>query len=119
MPAAMTPLRVRAPWVDPEDAFGTLYAEAGDVFWLDSGADAVSGLSYLGSSERTLVGATVPSEVAGLGLGLGLGRGPEGGSATPALSSGWVGWVSYEAACRMLDPEAVDTSAAGSAAAAT
>ncbi|WP_378148469.1 aminodeoxychorismate synthase component I [Cnuibacter sp. UC19_7] len=98
MPAATTPLHVGAPWVDPEVVFRALYADAGDVFWLDSGADAVSGLSYLGASERTLSGSAVPPEVARIELGRASAR-PAG---APTLTSGWVGWVSYEAACRML-----------------
>lgn len=97
MPAATTPLRVSAPWVDPEAVFRALHADSGDVFWLDSGSDAVSGRSYLGESQHTVSGTSVPPEVADLALG----RGPAG---NPALTAGWVGWVSYEAACRMLAP---------------
>jgi len=75
-------------WVDPADAFATLFA-AGDAFWLDSGIEAVEGRSFM-SSGSALVGsadalAAVRADLADHSL-----------SDIGGLPLGWVGWLGYE-----------------------
>ena len=40
-------------WVDPATVFAAVYSESDTFFWLDAGADAVTGMSYLGSGTTT------------------------------------------------------------------
>ncbi|MGH1548862.1 aminodeoxychorismate synthase component I [Leifsonia poae] len=50
------PLRVHRldAWVDPADAFATLFGGDGvDAVWLDSGPDAVTGRSFIGTGQLT------------------------------------------------------------------
>lgn len=48
MPDRLTP-RALPSWVAPERLFGVLAQRPADVFWLDAGADAVEGWSFLGT----------------------------------------------------------------------
>lgn len=51
----MTPRILRFPvdgWVEPGDAYAALYAADDYAVWLDSGADAVSGMSYLAAADE-------------------------------------------------------------------
>ncbi|TCL78296.1 MULTISPECIES: anthranilate synthase component I family protein [unclassified Rathayibacter] len=82
-------LRRELPWVDPERAYLALFAGADASFWLDSGRDAVEGLSFLGSSDDVLTveaGSDVSAALAAVG---------EERSGDRAL--GRYGWISYEA----------------------
>lgn len=90
---------------DPQAVFEVIAATRADVFWLDTGVDAVSGMSYLGWSSRTLV--TDEPDAAFLeSLRTELRQHPvtaadpgHGGAEAPALSGfalGWVGWIGYE-----------------------
>jgi len=90
-------LRVRLDhWVDPADAFAALYRDETDVVWLDSGAGATSGRSYLGRAARTMKSdpgsdsATVlerlGSEIAGSPVD----------ADGDGFALGWVGWIGYE-----------------------
>lgn len=98
-------------WVDPAGAFRALVVDARVGFWLDSGRDATTGMSYLGSSSRWITasvehgtvtdhptGSTRPGTVFdAVASSLGGGDGdidtePEAG----AFRLGWVGWLGYE-----------------------
>jgi len=81
-------------WVDPSEAYLAICGDADNTFWLDSGVDAVSGVSYLGLAASTTTDfdgpvldwlreqrATVPERLSP----------PEF-----QFSLGWVGWLSYE-----------------------
>jgi hypothetical protein len=74
----LTPLRVQPldTWVDPADAFATLFGGPGgaDAVWLDSGPDAIAGSSFMGTGRVrmsasvadgtvTIDGVTRPGEV--------------------------------------------------------
>jgi para-aminobenzoate synthetase component I len=83
-------------WVDPGEAFVALYGDATDVVWLDSGANATSGRSYLGSAART-----VTSDArSGYGTVLEQLRSELASSSVETdgdgFALGWVGWVGYE-----------------------
>lgn len=64
--------------------FRVLEARVDDVFWLDAGADAVEGWSFVGTGERS----SLPREVA-----LDVARADR---TLPPFSGGWVGWLDYE-----------------------
>lgn len=104
-------------WVDPEVAFVTLFSKETNAFWLDSGADATTGVSYLGSPSPASVTAVASPggevTVRRVGDGTGPGSKPYPGSifdllreserenARPApqpdgFTLGWVGWFGYE-----------------------
>ncbi|PPF25095.1 anthranilate synthase component I family protein [Rathayibacter rathayi] len=89
---------VELPWVDPELAYVALFAAAEASFWLDSGPEAVTGRSYLGScaAEDVLVvdaGGEVAAALATVDDETSAGlRGPGGDRAL-----GRYGWISYEA----------------------
>jgi len=78
-------------WVDPADAFATLFADAPHAYWLDAGPEASTGLSWMGTgvpADPADVRATViaPDDAAG-------------------FRGGWVGWWGYdEAAARAGAP---------------
>jgi para-aminobenzoate synthetase component 1 len=57
VPAGPALRRIRLPdWVDPAVAFAELYSGSGYAVWLDAGADATTGVSYLaGAHERSWV----------------------------------------------------------------
>jgi anthranilate synthase component 1 len=71
-------------WVEPSAVFRMLEARAADVFWLDAGADATEGWSFVGTGERS----SVPRDVA-------LDASPHEAT-LPPFSGGWVGWLDYE-----------------------
>ena len=89
-------------WVDPADAFATLYA-TGDAFWLDTGIDAVAGRSFMGLGVP-LTGSSdafdaVRDDLAARGL-----------SDLGGLPLGWVGWLGYELRGETMDVAQVPTS---------
>ena len=69
--------------------FGMLEAGAADVFWLDAGAAATTGWSFVGTGEPS----TLPREVR-------LDRGAAD-PALPPFTGGWVGWLDYESGARV------------------
>ena len=86
-------------WVDPSDAWAALLDGEANSFWLDSGVDATTGTSYLGSSSRVLAGADVldrlRAELASVQVE------PSG----DGFALGWVGWLGYEVrAATMREP---------------
>ena len=77
-----------ADWVDPADAFA-VHSSAPHAFWLDAGAGAAEGWSYLGA------GAPEPDESAVITTVLTRALPPDGYPAGP-FRGGWVGWFDYE-----------------------
>jgi len=75
-------------WVDPARVFRMLEAQAADVFWLDAGAAATEGWSFVGTGEPS----SLPDDVR-------LDVGPVD-DALPPFSGGWVGWRDYESGAR-------------------
>lgn len=64
--------------------FRMLESRSSDVFWLDAGAEASEGWSFVGTGERS----TLPGDVR-------LDAGAVDPS-SPPFSGGWVGWLDYE-----------------------
>ena len=83
MPDRLTPhpLRTR---VRPDAVFRMLELRASDVFWLDAGADASEGWSFIGTGEPASLPADVRIDASDLAAGL------------PPFLGGWVGWRDYE-----------------------
>ncbi|MFJ6531126.1 anthranilate synthase component I family protein [Microbacterium sp. NPDC091662] len=71
-------------WVEPSSVFGMLEVTTPDVFWLDAGAGATTGWSFVGTGVRS----TLPREVR---LDV-VAADPE----LPPFTGGWVGWLDYE-----------------------
>lgn len=96
-------------WIDPETAYLSLFASSEQSFWLDSGADASTGFSYLGDGQNTLTasvddgtvthttvdGTTVTHATIIDALRDRLGR-TDSAVASGEFSPGWVGWLGYE-----------------------
>ncbi|MEO7147238.1 MAG: anthranilate synthase component I family protein [Terrimesophilobacter sp.] len=94
-------------WVEPAAVFEAYCRGSTTAFWLDSGQNAASGMSYLGTSERTVIETISDGQV----------REPESGhrhsgtifdflrsqdvDVEPGVGAGsfqlgWVGWLGYE-----------------------
>lgn len=71
-------------WTDPLAVFLMLEARAPDIFWLDAGADAREGWSFVGSGEISRLPEDVRIDV----------EGPDEGM--PPFTGGWIGWRDYE-----------------------
>ncbi len=90
-------------WVDPADLVAGLFGDESDAVWLDSGPDAVDGMSYLGLGTRTLRASvpdhtvTIDGEVREADL-LGVLREElvDPGRPGTGFRLGWVGWLGYE-----------------------
>ena len=100
----MRPRVLRHPlgrWVDPAEAFDALFGDATDAFWLDSGANAVRGRSYLGAGSRTVTAEAVGGSVLEyLGAELATSRLDDNGD---GFALGWVGWIGYETRFETMD----------------
>ncbi|MBX3094978.1 MAG: aminodeoxychorismate synthase component I [Cryobacterium sp.] len=95
-------------WVDPAAAFATLFADLERAFWLDSGATATTGMSYLGTCSRWLTASVAqgivtehPSGIERDGtifetLSTALADPIETDPDAGAFQLGWVGWLGYE-----------------------
>ncbi|MHB1172736.1 MAG: aminodeoxychorismate synthase component I [Lacisediminihabitans sp.] len=106
-------------WIDPAAAFAALYARSEQMFWLDSGVDAATGLSYLGESARAVTasveagtlsfgpagrsvpGSTVSGDILDF-LGAEQAAGVEIEVDTGGFQLGWVGWLGYELRARTM-----------------
>ncbi|GAT73388.1 anthranilate/para-aminobenzoate synthase component I [Microbacterium sp. HM58-2] len=88
MPHRLT-ARPLAAGVDPAGLFLALEGVAEDVFWLDAGADADEGWSFVGTGERSVLPAGVRLDVET--------PAPDG---APPFQGGWVGWYDYESGAR-------------------
>lgn len=64
--------------------FRMLEERTADLFWLDAGADAAEGWSFVGTGERS----SLPRDVAL--------DGAPSDPTLPPFSGGWVGWLDYE-----------------------
>lgn len=86
--------RLLAGRIDPVTLFALLDADSPDVFWLDAGAGARDGWSFMGIGER----AEMPVEVRLDGPA------PDGpvarAAGSPPFRGGWVGWRDYESGAR-------------------
>jgi anthranilate synthase component 1 len=79
-------------WVDPAAVFASLYSNAPNAVWLDSGADAREGRSYLGAGTR-VIGSDAGSVLGQLSREL---RADALDAETDGFALGWVGWIDYE-----------------------
>ncbi|HAM27823.1 MAG TPA: aminodeoxychorismate synthase component I [Microbacteriaceae bacterium] len=91
-------------WVDPADAFASLFGDAERAVWLDSGVHAETGMSYLAAGSRLATASVSAGTIAVNGLQergtildflrreLPQTRGPAGAG----FRLGWVGWLGYE-----------------------
>ncbi|WP_309621039.1 anthranilate synthase component I family protein [Salinibacterium sp.] len=81
-------------WVDPAAAYLALCGDADAAFWLDSGPDATTGMSYLGLASSVVTAFDRPvldwlrAELAAEHL--------DTSDAPPGFALGWVGWLGYE-----------------------
>lgn len=75
------PLSVRA---DPLTVFRMLEATVHEVFWLDAGADAAEGWSFIGTGEISALPDDVRID------------GPHPETGAPPFTGGWIGWADYE-----------------------
>ncbi|WP_435745453.1 anthranilate synthase component I family protein [Microbacterium sp. PMB16] len=71
-------------WVEPATVFRMLEQESVDVFWLDAGAAATEGWSFVGLGEVSMLPEDVRLDVAPPDVAL------------PPFLGGWVGWRDYE-----------------------
>jgi len=72
--------------VDPDALFVALEADVEDLFWLDAGADATDGWSYIGTGEIAAAPDDIRLDIAD----------PSADPMGPPLRGGWVGWFDYE-----------------------
>ena len=79
-------------WVDPAVAWRALCFDASAAFWLDSGAAATTGMSYLGTAASTTshFDGPVLDWLADQRLDVDTTQAP------PGFALGWVGWLGYE-----------------------
>ena len=89
-------------WIDPETVYLARFAHREHSFWLDAGAGATTGWSWIGG------GAVEPQATAVRSIVLD--RSVGAGHDTGRFAGGWVGWLGYEdAAARagapISDPE--------------
>ncbi len=104
MPHRLT-ARPLAAGVDPAGLFLSLEGVAGDVFWLDAGADAVEGWSFVGTGERSVLPSDVRLDVE-----------TSAEDVAPPFRGGWVGWCDYETGARRAGaPTAEDADPDGGA----
>ncbi|MDN3445786.1 anthranilate synthase component I family protein [Microbacterium sp. APC 3901] len=87
--------------VAPEALFLALEREHSDLFWLDAGADAPEGWSFIGTG----VPSSFPGEVRLDAAGGSVGAATDG---VPPLRGGWVGWYDYESGARAAGVPAAD-----------
>ena len=74
-------------WRDPDDVFTALYSDDPYAFWLDTGAAASSGWSYLGAGRVADTDTPLRTDATATA---------SAASTAPPFRGGWVGWVSYE-----------------------
>ncbi|MFJ4996709.1 anthranilate synthase component I family protein [Microbacterium sp. NPDC088619] len=84
--------RVLRDRVVPEALFLALERECADVFWLDAGADAPEGWSFIGTGAPSSLPGEVRLDAPTLD--------PAAADAGPPLRGGWVGWYDYESGAR-------------------
>ncbi len=79
-------------WVDPAEAWAALCAGEPAAFWLDSGASATTGMSYLGVAAEVMTDFDVPvlDWLRAQQHDVDVSAAPQG------FRLGWVGWLGYE-----------------------
>ncbi|PRB09820.1 anthranilate synthase component I family protein [Microbacterium sp. MYb62] len=82
--------RLLPQWVEPSTVFRMLESRSSDVFWLDAGAQATEGWSFVGTGRRSSLPAHVRLDVAPVDPSAPL------DPSTPPFAGGWVGWLDYE-----------------------
>ena len=80
-------------WIDPADAYRGIVGDATGAFWLDSGANATTGMSYLGLADSVVTRFNGPVLD---WLGAELDREIDTTDAPPGFTLGLVGWLGYE-----------------------
>jgi anthranilate synthase component 1 len=88
--------RTLAGGLDAAAVYDALYARSPNAFWLDGGAYATRGMSYLGDSDRVLEAhswAELLEFIAAAGSGV---AAEHGAGDHPRFGLGWVGWLAYE-----------------------
>lgn len=93
-------------WVDPSACFVELSSGNGPVFWLDSGADAITGMSCIGLGSRVITSVdgslrgdlsdAVTHESIFEFLRREQASGMSGREDETGFPLGWVGWLGYE-----------------------
>lgn len=91
-------------WVDPEAVFAAVAAGSSHAFWLDAGADAEDGWSWLGTG-RAEQDIEAVRRVA-------LGR-DEADDDGIRFRGGWVGWWDYDSAAARAGAPSADPESAG------
>ncbi len=98
-------------WVDPAFVFDAVEAAGGDVFWLDTGRDAVHGWSVVGEGQTATIPGSIP---VGARSGTGDRARELADSSLPGpFRGGWVGWFSYDAAAGRAGAPGAEAEAAG------
>ena len=90
-------------WVEPAAVFAMLEPAHPDVFWLDAGAGAASGWSFVGHGSPADV-----AEVRGVTLA-GVPSGDRAGWPAGPFRGGWVGWFAYDPAAERAGAPARST----------
>nr|WP_314842455.1 anthranilate synthase component I family protein [uncultured Microbacterium sp.] len=88
MPVRLT-ARLLSESTDPEGLFLALEAGTPDLFWLDAGAEATDGWSFIGTGERSASPRHVRMDGA-----------ENSDPSSPPFRGGWVGWSDYESGAR-------------------
>lgn len=95
-------------WVDPAAAFAALDPDTPCAFWLDSGAGAATGMSYIGTSDRWITASvehgtvtehpsgTVSNSTVFEAVSTDLASRVETNPDAGAFQLGWIGWLGYE-----------------------
>lgn len=81
-------------WVDPAEAFAAVCGDSDAAFWLDSGPDAATGMSYLGIASTVVVEFDGPV-LSWLHNALAT-ECIDTSDAPGGFTLGWVGWLGYE-----------------------
>ncbi|MEV4667620.1 anthranilate synthase component I family protein [Microbacterium sp. LWO12-1.2] len=101
------PERLRArllpAWVEPVAVFRWLEAAESEVFWLDAGADARTGWSFIGRGTIAELPAALRLDAASSDATL------------PPFSGGWVGWLDYESGARAAGVPVFESTTEGGA----
>ncbi len=84
-----------AGWIEPAEAFAALEPSHPNVFWLDAGADAESGWSFVGFGLPSAVAEVRDIHLAGAA---GEADGPDREWPAGPFRGGWVGWFAYDVA---------------------
>ncbi len=81
-------------WVDPAEAYAALCGDSDAAFWLDSGPEATTGMSYLGLAAEVVTefdGPVLDWLRASLAA-----EQVDTAEAPDGFALGWVGWLGYE-----------------------